>query len=69
MKKPDVGMWDREYPVKMREWVCWHVEHTDIDNLDEFMRFFMRYSKGQINPQTVKEVWKENVQPAKQRTA
>lgn len=60
MKKPDVAMWDKQFSVKMREWVVWHVEHTEIDNLDEFMRFFMCYSKGHMNPQIIKEVWNES---------
>ena len=57
MNKPEVGLWDKEYPIKMREWVVCHVENTEIDNLDDFMRFFMQYSRGQMNPQIVKEVW------------
>ena len=57
MNKPDTYLWDKEYPVKMREWVDYHVEHTEIDNLPEFMRWFMQMAKGRINPQTVQESW------------
>jgi len=60
MEKPDVAMWDKEFPARMKEWVRWHVERTELDNLDEFMRFFMRYSKGHMNPKVIEEVWNES---------
>lgn len=53
MNKPDVDLWDKEYPIKMREWVDWHVEHTEIDNLQEFMQM----AKGRINPQHINDSW------------
>lgn len=58
MKKPDVALWDKDYKAKMREWVVWHVENTTVDNLEEFMREFMKMSRGQMNPQIIKEIWK-----------
>lgn len=60
MEKPDVAMWDKEFPARMKEWVRWYVERTELDNLDEFMRFFMRYSKGHMNPKVIEEVWNES---------
>lgn len=57
MEKPDVCLWHKDYSERMSEWVVWHIEHTDIDNLPDFMRWFMKMSRGLINPQLVKEAW------------
>lgn len=57
MERPSVCLWEKDYPVKMKEWVVWHVEHTDIDNKKDFVRWFMQYSRGHISPQTVIEAW------------
>lgn len=57
MEKPSTALWDKSYQQDMRDWVEWHVGHTEIDNLPDFMKWFMKMSKGLLNPQWVKESW------------
>lgn len=59
MDRPMVALWDKNYRVEMDKWVRWHVENSDIDSLEDFMRGFMRFTRGTINPQTIKDVWRE----------
>lgn len=59
MDRPMVALWDKNYGSEMRKWVEWHVENSGIDNLEEFMKGFMRFARGTINPQTIKDVWRE----------
>ena len=59
MEKPDVAIWEKDHQSKMREWVVWHVEHTEIDNLKDFMRWFMQMSRGMMNPKTIEEAWNQ----------
>lgn len=59
MERPIVVLWDKNYGSEMRSWVEWHVKNTDIGNLEEFMRGFMKLSRGTVNPQTIKDVWRE----------
>lgn len=60
MDRPSVALWDKNYGSEMKSWVEWHVANTTIDNLDEFMREFMKFTRGTINPQTIKDVWYES---------
>lgn len=60
MDKPDVDLWEKDFLPKMKEWVIWHVEHTELDNLKEFMGFFMKMSRGKMNPKTIEEAWNES---------
>lgn len=59
MDRPMVALWDKNYGSEMTAWVEWHVKNTEIDNLDEFMRGFMQFSRGQVNPQLIKDAWNE----------
>ena len=60
MDRPIVALWDKNYGSEMKSWVEWHVNNTSIDKLDEFMRGFMQFSRGTVNPQTVKDAWNES---------
>lgn len=60
MKRPNVALWDKNYRSEMSAWVEWHVKNTTIDNLEEFMRGFMQFSRGQVNPQLIKDAWNES---------
>jgi hypothetical protein len=57
MERPIVNMWEKNYAEKHREWLYWHVDRSEIDNKKDFVRWFMQYSKGRINPQMVAEAW------------
>lgn len=57
MERPIVDMWEKDYAEKHKQWVIWHVNNTEIDNKKDFVRWFMQYSKGRVNPQTVIEAW------------
>lgn len=46
MERPTVALWDKNYGSEMRSWVEWHVQNTTIDNLEEFMRGFIQFSRG-----------------------
>lgn len=59
MDKPDVDLWEKDFLPKMKEWVIWHVEHTELDNLKDFMRWFMQMSRGMMNPKTIEEAWNQ----------
>jgi hypothetical protein len=60
MNRPDTPLWDKNFKRDMCEWVRFHVAETEIDNQEDFMRWFMKFSKGRISPQIVKEVWNES---------
>lgn len=60
MKRPNVALWDKTYSEQMSRWVDWHVANTTVDNLEEFMRGFMQFSRGQVNPQLIKDAWNES---------
>lgn len=59
MKRPSTDLWEKSYRQDMQDWVEWHINNTQIDNLNDFMRWFMQYSKGRMNPQTIINAWNE----------
>lgn len=60
MERPGTDLWEKSYKEDMRKWIRWHVENTKIDDGREFMIWFMKMSKGRVNPQVVQEVWNES---------
>lgn len=60
MERPDVDLWDKNYGEKHVEWVKWHISQSPIDNLKEFMRAFMQFSKGRISPTIIERAWNES---------
>lgn len=59
MNRPKTDLWEKSYRQDMQEWVEWHITHTAIDNLSDFMQMFMRYSNGRMNPQTIIDAWEK----------
>lgn len=57
MNRPTTDLWEKTFRQDMRDWVKWHAERTEIDNKKDFVRWFMQYSQGKMNPQTVMEAW------------
>lgn len=57
MERPTLALWDKGFAQAMYDWCKWHVDNTDIDNRDDFVKFFMRKMNGKMNPQTIKDIW------------
>lgn len=63
MERPSTNLWEKTYRSDMLEWCRWNVHNTTIDNLPEFMRWFMQQERGKMNPQNIIDTWNEiNVQ-------
>lgn len=57
MERPETDLWEKSYRQDMLDWCEWNVRNTMIDNLPEFMRWFMRQERGKMNPQYIKDAW------------
>jgi hypothetical protein len=59
MERPTTALWDKSYRQDMLDWCTWNVSNTKIDNLPEFMRWFMQQENGKMNPQYIKDAWEK----------
>lgn len=59
MERPSVALWDRTFLEKHKQWVEWHIRNSSIDNEKEFVREFLKFTKGRVSPQMIREVWND----------
>jgi hypothetical protein len=59
MERPETDLWEKSYRQDMLDWCTWNVRNTKIDNLPEFMRWFMQQERGKMNPQYIIDAWQE----------
>jgi len=59
MERPQTDLWEKSYRQDMLDWCEWNVSNTEIDNLPEFMRWFMQKENGKMNPQSIIQAWEK----------
>lgn len=65
MERPSTNLWEKTYRQDMLAWCQWNVDNTTIDNLPEFMRWFMQQERGKMNPQNIIDAWENKVDKGK----
>lgn len=59
MKRPTTALHEKSYSADMKTWCRYNIEQSKVDNLQEFMRSFMRQEKGKMSPQNIIDAWNE----------
>lgn len=67
MERPKTALWEKSYRKDMQDWCEWNIRNTTIDNLPEFMRWFMQQERGLMNPKTIIDAWENKIE-SKRRT-